>query len=436
MYTKGMAYASTAAPTSASRDERSALAGLALDELGKATGGVHKIHRAVTDRVFSILGMHGGAIRPVHDAITDLTYDSIVAGLTGSSRVADHVMPLLAGRRDSQRGAPSETAGGAFGIAVLNGLIGDRLAADRSTLAITMAPHRQGSSYTTDRDTLARMHPDATDHLVVFLHGLMETEFAWGLGSRPTYGDLLCADISATPVDIRYNTGLHVSDNGRRLSRLIAELAQNWPVPIRTIDIVGHSMGGLVARSACHHGLEEEAQWIPRVRHVVYLGSPHLGAPAARGVHYLSAALDRAPETQPIARLLRRRSAGIRDLFHGHLTDDDWSTTDPDAFYQMVSRDVDLLPTAEHLVVMASVTRSPRHPIGRIIGDGLVRAPSASGRNKWRHVGFHDDASFEIGSANHFTLLNNREIYEWLVERLRPRPELPCGTSAHDRATT
>ncbi len=47
---------------------------------------------------------------------------------------------------------------------------------------------------------------------------------------------------------------------------------------------------------------------------MVSLGSPHVGAPLAQGVHWASAALNAVPETRPLASLLRRRSAGIRDL--------------------------------------------------------------------------------------------------------------------------
>ena len=425
-----MATASPSADTATTADEYTALAGLALEELGRATTGIHHIHRAVTDRVFSVLGVRGGAIRPAHDAITDATYTAVHTAFTESSRLADQLIPLV-GTRSRREGAElSASSRGAFGVAVVNGLIGDRLHAESSPLAIEMAPHADGRPYGTDAASLARMHPDATDHVVIFVHGLMETELAWRHGGRPTYGELLKADVGATPIDVRYNTGLHISENGILLDRLITDLMTNWPVPIRTIDIVGHSMGGLIARSAGHQGMGAGSAWIPRVRHVVYLGSPHLGAPAAQGVHYLSAALDRLPETRPVAGLLRRRSAGIRDLFHGYLTDDDWRESDADAIYQMVCQDVELLPTAAHLVVMATVTRSPRHPLGRIIGDGLVRGPSATGRNKWRHIGFADDAAFELGRANHFTLLNNSEVYAWLVERLRPLPQLPRGTSS------
>ena len=130
------------------------------------------------------------------------------------------------------------------------------------------------------RDTFG----DATPRLAVFLHGLAETEKSWlrqASRSEP-YGRRLQAEFGYTPVYIRYNTGRHVSDNGHDLAGLLDDLTAAWPHEIQEILLVGHSMGGLVIRSACHYGAEASAPWVARTRHVFYLGSPHLGAPLAR----------------------------------------------------------------------------------------------------------------------------------------------------------
>src|SRR5207247_2473733 len=127
--------------------------------------------------------------------------------------------------------------------------------------------------------------------VVVFLHGLMETEFAWSLGGAETYGARLGRDLGCTPVFVRYNSGRHVSENGRSLDELLEALVAAWPVEVAELALVGHSMGGLVARSAGHQAGERRAEWVDRVRHVVSLGTPHMGAPLAQAVHYASAAL-------------------------------------------------------------------------------------------------------------------------------------------------
>jgi pimeloyl-ACP methyl ester carboxylesterase len=287
-----------------------------------------------------------------------------------------------------------DSPSGAGVIAALNGLIGDRLEAQGSELAIPMQVRSRGEP-----------GPD----IAVFLHGLGETEYAWG---SPNYGDRL---EGWTPVFIRFNTGRHISENGASLAALLDELVAEWPVEVRRIALVGHSMGGLVARGACHHG----GAWTRHVTHTVSLGSPHMGAPLEQAVHTLSAALHVMPETRPFARLLRRRSAGIRDLRRGSLVDEDWRDREPDALRAKALTEVPLLEHATHYFVAATVTRSADHPLGRVLGDTLVLAPSASGRGRTRQIGFQQEFGLALGSTHHLALLNHPDVAarlrDWLA---------------------
>jgi pimeloyl-ACP methyl ester carboxylesterase len=187
-----------------------------------------------------------------------------------------------------------------------------------------------------------------------------------------------------------------------------------WPVEVERIALVGHSMGGLVARGACSCGAEEGAGWVRHVRQSVSLGTPHMGAPLEQVVHYLSAGLARLPETRPLASFLRRRSGGIRDLRQGSLVDDDWRDCDPDALRAAACAEVPLLGGATHCFVSATVTRSDRHPLGRLIGDTLVLKPSASGRSRARRIPFEEEFGMHLGGAHHFALLNHPAVYEKL----------------------
>jgi pimeloyl-ACP methyl ester carboxylesterase len=240
---------------------------------------------------------------------------------------------------------------------------------------------------------------------VVFLHGLGETEFSWRLGGEP-YGSRLPG---RTPLYVRYNTGRHVSENGASLDALLDELPD-----CDDLALVGHSMGGLVARSACHQGALRGAAWTRRVRHVISLGTPHMGAPLAQGVHVLAAGLHAVPEMRPLAGFLRRRSAGIRDLRHGSLVDADWRDQDPDALRARACEEIPLLDGAVHCFVAATVTRSERHPVGRLLGDMLVLSPSASGRSRTRRIPFAEEYGFKLGPAHHIALLNHPKVYEQL----------------------
>ena len=320
-------------------------------------GGIHGVHAAISGRVFGALGPAALPVRAMHDTIARGSYFGVRAGIALAGRVAGEAYARRAGQPNVHV------------VAALNALWGDVL---EGPLALGMTVRRRGEIV--DLPT--------ADRLAVFIHGLGETEFAWG---REPYGDRLPG---WTPAYLRYNTGRSISDNGASLAELLAQS------DAREIALIGHSMGGLVARAACHHG----GDWTERVRLTVSLGTPHLGAPLAQAVHLADHGLGVFPETRPFANLLRRRSAGIRDLRHGFLLDE-----------------VPLLEGPTHCFVAATVTRSPQHPVGRLFGDILVLAPSASGRG---HLTFHD--GLELGGTHHLALLNHPAIYDELVRWLAP----------------
>ncbi|MXP24275.1 alpha/beta fold hydrolase [Gordonia sp. HNM0687] len=411
------------ATSEARTDELGALAQLGVAELHSAVAGIGTIHRSVAGTVFGalrpVLGRVVESPRMVHDAVSEGAYQSMDALLDAADTVTD-------GLPTTDRPI-SHTARGAMLLGILNGLIGDELEATRSPLAAPMSIRVGGEPVAVETSALGQAFPDAGGHIVVFLHGLMESEQAWTIGGRPSYGHRLAEHISATEIQVRYNTGRHISDNGHDLADLLTDLVLLWPVPVRRLTLVGHSMGGLVIRSACHQATERGAWWPQLVTETACLGTPHLGAPLERGVHAASSALHSVPATRPISNLLRRRSAGVRDLFHGNLTATDWANQERDSWQHPPGADVPLLRTARHLFVTATITRDPRHPFGRLIGDGLVLAPSGRGEPTRRRLGLRFSDGFELGGAHHFTLLNSDDVYAWLLGQLRPRRALPSA---------
>ena len=399
-----------------SDSELRALTLLGFDELRQASGGIGSINRAVAGRVFHAVGPGAALVRPVHEAVTR----SVFAGLGLGTRAIGMAAAAAVGSRDAP--ALSTTPRGSALIAAVTGLRGDALEAEGSPLSQPMAVRVDGEPVALDPDSLREAFPDAGPRLVVFVHGLMTTEFSWALFGPETYGERLARELGCTPVYVRYNTGRHISENGRSLSELMEELVAAWPVDAEQIALVGHSMGGLVARSACCHAAEEGADWAGLITHSVSLGTPHMGAPLEQAVHVLSAGLARLPETRPFANFLRRRSGGIRDLRQGSLVDEDWRDSDPDALRGAACAEIPLLEGATHCFVSAAITRSKRHPLGRLLGDTLVLVPSASGRSRTRRIPFEDEYGMHLGAATHFTLLNHPAVYERLRDWLAVAP--------------
>jgi pimeloyl-ACP methyl ester carboxylesterase len=405
------------APVEKTADEVRTLARLAFAELSGAATGLYGFHQAIAGRAFGASGPGAMPARVIHDAISERAYAAVGGGFRLVGLVADTVL----GRRQVPDGrALSSSPRGALAVGALTGLIGDRLEREGSDLHEPMAPRRDGRAVELDPASLRAAYPDATGRLVVFLHGLMESEFAWRIGGGETYGARLRDVLGLTPVELRYNTGCHISENGLALADLLEELVANWPVEVERIALVGHSMGGLVARSGCYQAAERGDLWPGHVRHVVSLGSPHMGAPLAQGVHWASAALHALPETRPLAGFLRRRSAGIRDLRQGSLVDLDWRDRDPDALRAEACQEVPLLEGATHCFVAATVMPDARHPVSRLVGDYLVLEASASGRSRTRRIPFDAEYGVVLGGTHHIALLNHPEVYErlrgWLAD--------------------
>ena len=334
----------------------------------------------------------------------------------------------------------SRSRGGRYALAAVNAVAGDSLVERNNDLAIRMSVRDGGTDVACTRDGLAQAFPRATSTLAVFLHGLAETEEWWFFrpvtgGRVRSFGSRLQEDAGFTPVYIRYNTGLHVSDNGAHLATLLESLIHSWPVRVQRLILIGHSMGGLVIRSASHASTLAGHRWPAVAIHVVTLGTPHHGAPLAKAAHAAAWAFRAVPETEPIAYLLDSRSAGIRDLRLGALHEDDWRDEQPGSFDDR-RRDIPLLPHCKYTFITATVTSNPSHPVGFALGDLLVRTESASGRSKTRVVPVPPESVRNVGGLNHFDLLDHPIFFlaiGHLGQDLRPVAQLTQGRISDGR---
>ncbi len=299
-------------------------------------------------------------------------------------------------------------------VGALNGAVGDYLYARRNSLDLGMRL-RLGDRY---------VAPEEIDapRVALFVHGISTTEWSWCLNAAAYHGDastnfgtLLEQDLGYTPVFLRYNTGRHISHNGQRLAELLDAITCDELV------LVGHSIGGLVVRSACHYGLERQRRWIDPLTHVVCLGSPHQGAPLEKVGNVVSSILGLfdVPGTQIPARVINARSAGIKDLRFGYLLDTDWEGHDPDALLENRRQDLPLLDGVTHAFVSATLTQHPSHPLGHLLGDLMVRTQSASGP-----ASVHESFDVHVDHVNgvvHQLIQNHPDVYERVLRVLDKR---------------
>ena len=395
---------------------------LATRTLADTVSHVEQVHRAVAGRTFALTAPVSLPARVIHDVIASSVYTLIRETGLAAGLVASQLVGAAGGSVSPAGSTPRSN----LALAVLNATLGDELADQGSPLAIAMAVRCVRADVVPRRASLEVAFPEATAKVAVFLHGLGENEESWrlhadrhGLGTESTYGSRLAEDFGYTPVYLRYNTGLHISENGQFLTSLLDDVVAAWPTPVTELILVGHSMGGLVSRSACHYAHQVNHSWVSKLRHVFYLGTPHLGAGLEQWVSRLSGVFGKLDESRPLASILDRRSAGIKDLSAGYLLDDHWRNEGLGS--KRETDDVPLIPWANHYAISATVTTSLDHPLGRWMGDFLVQPDSARGQSRdGGHMPFPVEHTRHFGGLHHFNLLNHPSIYEALREWLGP----------------
>jgi hypothetical protein len=181
-------------------------------------------------------------------------------------------------------------------------------------------------------------------------------------------------------------------------------------------------MGGLVTRSACHVAGEEGLPWLTKLGKLMFLGTPHHGAPMEQGGNWIDIALQLSPYSKAFSRLTKVRSSGITDLRHGNLLDADWHGRDRFQRSPPPASSVPLPAKVACYAAAATMAKDAADCQRGLLGDGLVMVPSALGKHK------NPARSLQIPAArqwvgygmNHWDLLSRPEVAEqihnWLAE--------------------
>ena len=382
-----------------------------------ATAGLTDLVEAMHERIARLPGVPPPKREGRTGGITGLVYKTIrgVTRVVGGSIEA--LLGLLAPALGSDDPIPEREAL----IAVLNGVLGDYLAATANPLATPMALRRDGRALQVDSALLATSLPDATGRVLVMIHGLCMNDLQWSREGH-NHGAALGRDLGFTPVYLHYNSGLHVSINGHALAQQLEHLIEQWPQPVERFVLLGHSVGGLLARSALHYGAQADHRWPSRLSDMVFLGTPHHGAPLERAGNWVDIVLGATPYARPFARLGKVRSAGITDLRHGNLLDEDWVGRDRFARGADRRQHVPLPQDVRCYAVAASIGQRTADLKNRLLGDGLVPLDSALGRHRdpARCLQFAEDRQWIGYGVGHLDLLKHPELYAQLLRWLAP----------------
>ena len=267
-----------------------------VEPLATLARAVKTVHDSTASGVYEMIRIINQGVKKLLDAGTGLVENGLACPL--DNLLQGNKEASITGFDNSCEPSPRRELMIAQSEAILNGLYGDYLDKKENALDLGMRFSHQGKILPMHKASLKQNFPDATAKVCIFVHGLMCTEWLWQIAAEKFYGDpalnfgsQLKTDLGYTPLFVRYNTGRHISENGRRLSDLLSQLIDSYPVDIKEISLIGHSMGGLVSRSAAYYANKENTPWIKRLRHVVCVGSPHLGAPLEKAVNILGSLL-------------------------------------------------------------------------------------------------------------------------------------------------
>ncbi len=385
---------------------------LIIDAVVGVTDIVESMHRNIS----GLAPVVGPSRKGGTKGITGLVYGSV----RGVSRAVgfglDVALAQLAPLLKNRGTLPQREAV----LAALNGVLGDYLVASSNPLAISMRLRQDGRPLTLDRQALQEDFRRPQTQLIVLVHGLCMNDLQWQRQGQD-HGASLARDLGYAPLYLHYNSGLHISTNGRDLADLLEQLVQEWPVPVRELVVIGHSMGGLVARSACHYATLAGHAWPRWLKQLVLLGTPHHGTPLERAGNWVDILMGISPYTAPFARLGKIRSAGVKDLRYGNVVDSDWESVGTE--HTQDPRKRVPLPAGVQCFAMAATQQLPSgREDTQLRGDGLVPVKSALGQHENPALSLPIPTSRQstcYGLSN-FDLLSSREvcnrIHRWLVD--------------------
>jgi len=380
---------------------------LGCDATVGITNVVEQMHLTILQRALPLGRPRHGRTR----GITGAVYGSI----RGITRLASTALDASLRLFEHLQRSEATTAKREAALAAINGIWGDHLAASGNPLAIRMTLRLRGRDVDPTAEGLASAIPQPRRRIALLVHGLCMSDRGWQRDGHD-HGQMLAHELGYAALALNYNSGLHISDNGEQLAALLEQLVSGWPVPVEELAIVGHSMGGLVARAACHAAGRRSLPWLQRLSRLVFLGTPHHGAALERGGHLVDLALELSPYAAPLARLGRARSAGITDLRFGNVQRADW-----EGRHARDQRHDDRVPTplpagVQAYCVAATTSAAPRGLRHALVGDGLVSVASAWGEHRDRRLALAVPASHKIlvTRANHLDLLSRTQVVRTL----------------------
>lgn len=386
----------------------------------QATVGVTGITEGVHMSVLDTLKLPVSRETTRTRGITGFVYSTVRLTTHLLGKGADVTLGAIQPLFDMLEGDKPETPRREAVLAALNGVMGDRLSASDNSLAISMSLRYQGQALQPEESGAIR---GATGKIALMIHGLCMSDLQWHSSDKTPgtdHGNALASTLGYTPIYLRYNSGLHISENGRELAGRLEALLAHWPTRIDDLTVIAHSMGGLLIRSAIYYARKQRMTWPAMLKNIVFLGTPHQGAPLEKVGNWVDALMGSSPYTRPFNALGQVRSAGITDLRYGNVLDEDWQGVDRFDLGKDQRKPAPL-PKGVACYAVAATTAKKRGALtDHVVGDGLVPVNSALGHHKdaTRAITFNDTHQWISYSMNHMELLSRPQVTEKILQWL------------------
>lgn len=309
-------------------------------------------------------------------------------------------------------------------VDVLNGVMGDHLENKKNPLALPMMLYTNGGLPIAKSNQVSQSQV-LSGKVVIILHGLCMGYVNWqptneqGLGQR-----IIKAQPETSVLYLNYNTGRRISTNGREFSALLQQLIVTHP-GISDITLIGHSMGGLVSRSALYYGEQAQQQWVKKTKKLITLGTPHHGAVLERIGNTVQQTISKLPFAGSLGKLGDIRSTGIIDLRHGSVRDEDWQSLATRSVLPDSQRHFTPLPEhiAAYFLAASLSEEGDSSKVSYLLGDGLVNIHSALGENIGDHsLDVPEEHKAVFYGIGHLALLSDEQVLDqtinWLQESL------------------
>lgn len=391
--------------------ELQGLTHLIMDATIGVTDLVEEMHKQVVHPPF----LPSTSIQKLITKIAGFTFNNVrwSTKLIGNSvsKILKHLTPAIGNIKSSDK---KEVL-----LSVLNGVIGDYLEEKENPLKIEMQFRFQSKAIEITAESLKETYPKINGKILLMIHGSCMSDIQW-IRKNHNHGKILSKELEKTPIYLNYNSGKHISTNGKDLNKNLQKLVENWPVPVEEIVIIAHSMGGLLTRSALYYADQNQNNWTKHLKKVAFLGTPHHGSHVERIGNYVDLILESVPYLKPFARLGKIRSAGVTDLRYGNLVDEDWQDNGRFERKGDQRKHIQLSNKIEFYAVAAVIGKETAGST-RIFGDNLVDVKSALGQHKKteKNLHFKEQNTLIVYENNHLDLLSTPEILKklktWLV---------------------